>query len=146
MPREHLVVIEGLDEQDVVIRERVPANETQSLTEWRGCGAERGDYEGAVEYLPPGHPEMEEERAEREREAEERRVEQRALLDRLAGKAVLSVSVNDGFSLTVAFADGTLLVAKLVGGEMDGHFDPPGNRSLSVEVMPPPTAQNGPTS
>lgn len=57
MPRERIVVVEGLDEMDVPVRE--PAAEL----EFRGCGPERGAWEdahandnGAVaaEYEPPG--------------------------------------------------------------------------------------------
>lgn len=54
--RDRIVVCEGLDEADVVVRE--PAAE---LEVWRGCGAERGAWEEAhpandvrVEYMPPG--------------------------------------------------------------------------------------------
>ncbi len=56
MPREHLVVIEGLDEQDVVIREPVPVS-PPLLAEWRGTGASRGGWEALegveVVYVPP---------------------------------------------------------------------------------------------
>lgn len=50
--RERIVIIEGIDERDIPVREVVPSTE---LVEWRGCGPARGEYEAAVhvEYLPP---------------------------------------------------------------------------------------------
>lgn len=55
---ERIVVYETLDEHDVVIRERVPANEVRLLeaAPFAGCGPARGDYEAAraeVDYVPP---------------------------------------------------------------------------------------------
>lgn len=56
--RERIVVFEdGADLlREAVVRESAPSTE---LTEWRGCGAERGAYEEqaqrvTVEYVPPG--------------------------------------------------------------------------------------------
>jgi hypothetical protein len=53
--RERIIVFEdGADLlREAVLREPAPSTE---LVEWRGCGAERGEYEArevSVEYLAP---------------------------------------------------------------------------------------------
>lgn len=52
MKRERVVVFEGMDERDLPLREAAPSTE---LSQWRGCGPARGEYEAAaeVEYLAP---------------------------------------------------------------------------------------------
>jgi hypothetical protein len=81
------------------------------------------------------HPEMEQEKAEEHRRVEARRAEQDRRRAALVGQSLSAIEVNPGFSATLTFANGNILRVSLVGGEMDGHFDPPGNRSLGVRVF-----------
>ncbi len=53
--RERVILIETFDERDLPVREAAA-----ELEPWRGCGAERGEWEdarandnAAAEYLPP---------------------------------------------------------------------------------------------
>jgi hypothetical protein len=52
MKGERIIVFEHLDERELPVRETAP---TVEIAAWRGCGAERGEYEAAVEveYLRP---------------------------------------------------------------------------------------------
>jgi hypothetical protein len=57
---ERIVVLEGLDESDIPVRERVPANDARALEAlpFAGCDPFGGAYEDDIgrataEYLPP---------------------------------------------------------------------------------------------
>jgi len=80
------------------------------------------------------HKEMEEEQAAKRRRRDEYRDEQAKLRGDLVGEVLTAIEVGDGYSLTLKFENGSTLRAELTGGEMDGHFDPPANRSMFVEV------------
>ncbi|HVZ88068.1 MAG TPA: hypothetical protein VHG72_13940 [Polyangia bacterium] len=65
MKHERVIVIEGIDERDIPLREVAPSTEMARFApandvdhEWAGTGPARGEYEQAriavTEYLPPG--------------------------------------------------------------------------------------------
>ncbi len=66
----------------------------------------------------------------------ENEADQARRIEGLAGKVVLGVRVWNS-DVRISFEGGEVLEVRLMGGELDGHSDPPANRSLRVEHYNP---------